>query len=46
MWSAMPLRRGLLVNLVAEDASRAEIPFLCEILSHAYRWGAQKGFYL
>ncbi len=37
-------RKTLLVNLVAEDASRAEIPFLCEILSHAFQWGAQRAF--
>jgi len=37
-------RKALLVNLVAEDASRAEIPFLCEILSHAFQWGAQRAF--
>ena len=36
--------RGLLVNLVAEDASRADISFLCEILSLAHRWGAQRAF--
>jgi len=37
-------QKGLLVNLVAEDASRAEIPFINEILSHAYGWGAQRAF--
>ena len=37
-------QKALLVNLVAEDASRAEIPFLCEILSHAFQWGAQRAF--
>lgn len=37
-------RKALLANLVAEDASRAEIPFLCEILSHAFQWGAQRAF--
>jgi len=37
-------RKGLLVNLVAEDASRAEIPFIKEILYHAYGWGAQRAF--
>ncbi len=36
--------KGLLVDLVAEDASRADISFLCEILSHAHRWGAKRGF--
>jgi homocitrate synthase NifV len=37
-------QKGLLVNLVAEDASRAEISFLCEILLRAYHWGAQRAF--
>jgi len=37
-------QKGFLVNLVAEDASRAEIPFVNEILSHAYGWGAQRAF--
>ncbi len=37
-------RRGLLVNLVAEDGSRADIRFLNEILCHAYRWGARRAF--
>jgi (R)-citramalate synthase len=37
-------KHGLLINLVAEDAARAEIPFLCEILSHAFRWGARRAF--
>ena len=36
--------KGLKVNLAAEDASRAEIPFLCEMLLHAYQWGAQRAF--
>ena len=36
--------KGLLVDLVAEDASRADISFLCEILSHAHRWGAKRAF--
>jgi isopropylmalate/homocitrate/citramalate synthase len=37
-------QKGLQVNLVAEDASRAEIPFLCTILFQAYHWGAQRAF--
>ncbi len=37
-------QKGLLVNLVAEDASRAEIQFVNEILCHAYGWGAQRAF--
>jgi D-citramalate synthase len=36
--------KGLLVNLVAEDASRAQIPFLIKILSHAYDRGARRVF--
>ena len=36
--------KSLLVNLVAEDASRADISFLCEILSRAYQWGARRAF--
>ena len=36
--------KGLLVNLVAEDASRAQIPFLSKILSHAYDCGARRAF--
>jgi isopropylmalate/homocitrate/citramalate synthase len=37
-------RKGLLVNLVAEDASRAEVPFINGILCHAYGWGARRAF--
>ena len=37
-------QKGLLVNLVAEDASRAEIPFLCDLLRHAHHWGARRVF--
>ena len=37
-------QEGLVVNLVAEDASRAEIPFLCDLLRHAHHWGAQRAF--
>jgi D-citramalate synthase len=37
-------QKGLLVNLAAEDAARAEIPFLCDILSHAFHWGARRAF--
>ena len=37
-------RKGLLVNLVAEDASRGEIPFINQIICHAYGWGAQRAF--
>jgi D-citramalate synthase len=37
-------QKGLVVNLVAEDASRAEVPFLSNIILHAYRWGAQRAF--
>jgi isopropylmalate/homocitrate/citramalate synthase len=37
-------QKGLQVNLVAEDASRAEISFLCEILFQAYHWGARRAF--
>jgi D-citramalate synthase len=37
-------QEGLVVNLVAEDASRAEIPFLCDLLRHAHHCGAQRAF--
>jgi len=37
-------RKGFLVNLVAEDAARAEIPFLCNILSYAFHRGARRAF--
>jgi isopropylmalate/homocitrate/citramalate synthase len=37
-------QKGLLVNFVAEDASRAEIPFLCDLLRRAHRWGARRAF--
>lgn len=37
-------QKGFLVNLVAEDAARAEVPFLCDILSHAFRLGAKRAF--
>ena len=37
-------QKGFLVNLAAEDAARAEIPFLCEILSLAFHWGARRAF--
>jgi D-citramalate synthase len=37
-------QKGLLVNFVAEDASRAEIPFLCELLRQAHDWGARRAF--
>jgi isopropylmalate/homocitrate/citramalate synthase len=36
--------KGLVVNLVAEDATRAEVSFLCEILCQAYDWGAGRSF--
>ncbi len=36
--------KNLLVNLAAEDASRAEIPFLVNILGHAHDAGAQRAF--
>ena len=36
--------KGLGINLVAEDASRAEVSFLCEILCRAYDWGAGRAF--
>ena len=37
-------QKGLLVNLVAEDASRAEIPFLCDLLRQVHFRGAQRAF--
>lgn len=36
--------KGLLVNLVAEDATRAEISFLCDLIAAAYDWGARRAF--
>ncbi len=35
---------GLLVNVVAEDASRAEVAFVSDVLCHAYEWGAKRAF--
>ncbi|MBW2217582.1 MAG: hypothetical protein JRF34_10395, partial [Deltaproteobacteria bacterium] len=35
---------GLLINLVAEDASRADIPFLIHTLHQAHEAGAQRAF--
>ena len=37
-------QKGFLINLAAEDATRAEIPFLCEILSLAFHRGARRAF--
>lgn len=37
-------QKGLLVNLVAEDASRAEVQFIKELLCNAFGWGAQRAF--
>lgn len=37
-------RKGLLVNLVAEDASRAEGSFVHSLCRDAYQWGAQRAF--
>jgi isopropylmalate/homocitrate/citramalate synthase len=37
-------QKGLLVNLAAEDSARAEIPFLCNILYHAFYRGARRAF--
>lgn len=37
-------RKGLLVNLVTEDASRADIPFINDLLCDAYEWGARRAF--
>ncbi|MCP4666846.1 MAG: 2-isopropylmalate synthase, partial [Deltaproteobacteria bacterium] len=36
--------KGLVVNLVAEDATRAEIPFMADILSRARDRGAERAF--
>jgi len=38
------VRMGLRVNLVAEDASRACLPFLCELCRKAGEWGAKRAF--
>jgi isopropylmalate/homocitrate/citramalate synthase len=37
-------KKGFLINLVAEDAARAEIPFLVDILSRAFHRGARRAF--
>lgn len=37
-------RKGLLVNLVTEDASRADVPFINDLLCDAYEWGARRAF--
>lgn len=37
-------RKGLMVNLVAEDASRAEGSFVQGLCRDAYQWGAQRAF--
>jgi isopropylmalate/homocitrate/citramalate synthase len=37
-------QKGFLINLAAEDAARAEIPFLCDLLSYVYRFGAKRAF--
>ncbi len=39
-------QKGFLINLAAEDAARAEIPFLCEILSLRLPPGSPTGLYL
>lgn len=36
--------KGFLVNLVAEDASRAEGSFVQSLCREAYEWGAQRAF--
>jgi len=36
--------KKLVVNLVAEDASRAEIPFMIDVLCHAHEWGTKRAF--
>ena len=38
------MQKGLVVNFVAEDACRAEVPFLCEIINGAHTWGASRAF--
>ena len=35
---------GLVVNFIAEDACRAELPFLCGIIKDASGWGARRAF--
>jgi isopropylmalate/homocitrate/citramalate synthase len=37
-------QNGLGVNLVAEDASRAELPFLCHLLGFSHECGARRVF--
>jgi D-citramalate synthase len=37
-------KKGLLINLAAEDAARAEIPFLSDILSDTFHQGARRAF--
>lgn len=38
------VHQGLVVNLVAEDACRAERPFLCKIVKDAHGWGGSRAF--
>ena len=38
------VHKGLVVNFVAEDACRAEVPFLCNIIKDAHTWGARRAF--
>lgn len=38
------VHQGLVVNFVAEDASRAEIAFLRGIIKDAHGWGARRAF--
>ncbi|MCX8118003.1 MAG: homoaconitate hydratase [Desulfobacterota bacterium] len=38
------MTKGLLVNLVAEDATRGDLHFLNDLTTQAYRWGARRVF--
>ena len=38
------VQQNLVVNFVAEDACRAETPFLCGIIKDAHHWGACRAF--
>jgi D-citramalate synthase len=38
------VQQDLVVNFVAEDACRAETPFLCGIIKDAHHWGARRAF--
>lgn len=38
------MSKGLIVNLVAEDAARADIPFMMDVICHSHAQGAKRVF--